>query len=133
MTDQAAKFTCPRAVEDGAVSPVFKFGSEHEWRPDGTCSYCGSLSEGRFFEAVEAGEEVTPTDKPYKAYVRSAGGSGKFYFQHLSEEGRTRFVELANSKRMRLAFPGHFYVLPFFCRRADPPASPTASPTAAPE
>lgn len=118
-------FTCPRAVEDGAVSPVFKFGTEHVWREDGTCSYCGSLSEARFFEAVEAGLEVTPTDKSYKAYVRGApGGSstGKFYFQHLSEEGRTKFVELVNSKAMKLATPGHFYTTPFFCRRVEKPA-----------
>lgn len=115
-------FTCPRAVEDGAVSPVFKFGTEHVWRADGTCSYCGSLSEDRFFACVDAGDEVTPTDKSYKAYVRAAGGSGKFYFQHLSEAGRNRFVELVNSKKMKLAHPGHFYVLPFFCRRAEKPA-----------
>lgn len=117
------KFTCPRAVEDGATSPVFRFGTEHEWRPDGTCSYCGSMSEDRFFHCVEElGLEVTPTDKSYKAYVRGAPGAGKFYFQHLSEAGKARFIELANSKRMRLAFPGRFYVLPFFCGRASPPA-----------
>lgn len=119
------KFTCPRAIEDGSVSPVFKFGTEHVWREDGTCSYCGGLSEDKFFEAVEAGLEVTPTDKSYKAYVRGApGGSptGKFYFQHLSEEGRRRFVDLLNSKTMKLATPGHFYVMPFFCQRANPPA-----------
>lgn len=45
----------------------------------------------------------------------------KFYFQHLSGEQRTRFIQLYNEKRMRLAFPGHFYVLPFFCRRAEAP------------
>lgn len=125
-------FTCPRAVEDGATSPVFRFGTEHEWGPDGTCSYCGSLSEARFFECVEEGMEVTPTDKSYKAYVRGAGGSptGKFYFQHLSEDGRNRFVELVNSKKMRLAYPGHFYVMPFFCRRAEPARQPSDGVTA---
>lgn len=116
------KFTCPRAVEDVAVSPVFKFGTEHEWRPDSTCSYCGSLSEDRFFHAVEElGLEVTPTDKSYKAYVHGLGGSGKFYFQHLSEAGSTKFIELVNSKVMKLAVPGHFYVTPFFCRRVESP------------
>ncbi len=118
------KFTCPRAVEDGAVSPVFRFGTDHEWRQDGTCSYCGSISEERFFECVEQGLEVTPTDKSYKAYVRGAGNgpTGKFYFQHLSEEGYHRFVDLLNSKKMKLAAPGYFYTLPFFCRRAEKPA-----------
>lgn len=40
----------------------------------------------------------------------------KFYFQHLSEPQQQRFVELLNAGRMSLSFPGHFYVLPFFCR-----------------
>lgn len=39
----------------------------------------------------------------------------KFYFQHLSDAQRKRFVELYNEKRLRLSAPGHFYVLPFFC------------------
>jgi hypothetical protein len=45
----------------------------------------------------------------------------KFYFQHLSREQKIHFVELLNAKRIHLAYPGHFYVLPFFCTmRAQP-------------
>lgn len=39
----------------------------------------------------------------------------KFYFQHLSEDQRAEFVELYNAKKFNFAFPGHFYVMPFFC------------------
>lgn len=39
----------------------------------------------------------------------------KFYFQHLSEAQRTRFIELVNAKKVSIGYPGYFYVLPFFC------------------
>lgn len=39
----------------------------------------------------------------------------KFYFQHLSPEQQTRFIEFYNSKQMKLGYPGNFYVRPFFC------------------
>lgn len=42
----------------------------------------------------------------------------KFYFQHLSRAERERFINLMNSKTLKLALPGHFYVLPFFAGRA---------------
>jgi hypothetical protein len=41
----------------------------------------------------------------------------KFYFQHLTPEQRIRFVELLNANKLSLEYPGHFYVLPFFCSR----------------
>ncbi|HET9554895.1 MAG TPA: hypothetical protein VFP50_18160 [Anaeromyxobacteraceae bacterium] len=41
----------------------------------------------------------------------------KFYFQHLDEQQRRRFVELLNEKKMKLGYPGHFYRLPFFISR----------------
>ena len=44
----------------------------------------------------------------------------KFYFQHLSSEGQTEFLELLNSGVAKVGMPGHFYVLPFFARRTDP-------------
>lgn len=55
---------CPRQAEGGPLSrePVFP----HE---DGSCGYCGSLSPEQFFEAIERGDEIGPTDKSYKAYV----------------------------------------------------------------
>jgi len=45
----------------------------------------------------------------------SCGQEAKFYFQHLSEAQQQEFIELHNSKAMRLAYPGYFYVRPFFC------------------
>lgn len=142
------------------------------WGGDGTCSYCGSISEEAFFAAVEAGAEVGPTDKSYKAYIdlpepnagtltiyssanheqtgdgwefltaeraEEAGldsyarehyvgqwvviepmravRHGKFYFQHLSESGRDRFIEMVNAKTMKIGMPGHFYSTPYFCQR----------------
>lgn len=57
---------CPRRGE------VFMAGhrvAEDYWHRDGTCSYCGSLSPEKFFEAIEAGYEIGPTDKSYKVYV----------------------------------------------------------------
>ncbi len=45
----------------------------------------------------------------------------KFYYQHLSEDQAREFVDLMNSGRMRIGYPGHLYVLPFFAqRRTDP-------------
>jgi hypothetical protein len=41
----------------------------------------------------------------------------KFYFQHLSEEQRTQFVDLMNTRKVNIGYPGHFYALPFFCTR----------------
>lgn len=38
----------------------------------------------------------------------------KFYFQHLTDEEQERFIEFLNAKKFNLAFPGHFYRLPFF-------------------
>ncbi len=39
---------------------------------------------------------------------------GKFYFQHLSVEQKNRFIELHNEKKMKIGYPGYFYVLPYF-------------------
>jgi hypothetical protein len=94
------------------------------WRADGTCSYCGSVSQARFLKFVEDGGELTPTDKSYKVYlVSKLGRDGKmveapglkFYFQHLDEHGQKEFVRLYNEKKMALGYPGHFYVRPYFC------------------
>lgn len=100
---------CPRRDDLGGA--VFKLPEEDHWREDGTCSYCGSLAPDEFMRQAEASTELTPTDKNYKVYV---GGHRKFYFPHLSVEQMKRFVDLVNAKTLRLAFPGHFYVRPFF-------------------
>lgn len=87
------------------------------------CSYCGSISPEELFAAIAAGCKVTPTDKSYKIYCDvplDAGGTAhaKFYFQHLDQAGKDRFLELYNTKAMALAIPGYFYVTPYFARAA---------------
>jgi len=96
---------------------------------------------------IRDGGEVEPTDKNYKAYIKcpypdpregetktyavSTGEDGtevhgtsvygvtaKFYFRHLSEAQRGEFMQLYNDNRMNVGYPGDFYVLPYFCRRA---------------
>jgi hypothetical protein len=85
-----------------------------------TCSYCGSLNPDTFMQGLEEGKyTLTPTDKGYKVYVDGAGLShDKFYFQHLSETQMLRFIELYNSKALKLGYPGHFYTLPYFIKSA---------------
>ena len=142
---------CPRQ-RDEAVLPVQREHRTHI-TIDGRCSYCGSLTEDLFLQAVRDGCELGPTDKNYKVYVKRpnprAGKScvvgsrswtdstgqrcqenihgtepatthDKFYFQHLSQEGRDEFLRLLNECKVKIGMPGYFYVLPFFARRADP-------------
>jgi len=167
-----AGFLCPRRSESGMA--IAQKGKDWWGNRDGhkSCSYCGSLSPAEFFAAIDAGADVTPTDKNYKAYVELANplagqtvvvaresgsaydGDGKpnrpdlthaeklagyydrpimgtaaptktakFYFQHLSEAERERFIELLNAKKIKLAFPGYFYRLPFFCQRVETKAA----------
>ena len=99
---------CPRRSE----IPTTDDGEDRY--DDGKCSYCGSLSAGAFFDRVEAGELVGPTDKSYKAYI---GGNGKFYFQHLeSNYAKHRFIRMFNDRTMKLGPPGNFYVTPYFMK-----------------
>lgn len=105
---------CPRRTE---VPSQFHTTTEDTWRDDGTCSYCGSMSKEDFFKAIEDGNELTPTDKNYKIYVNH---TKKFYFQHLIEpEDQNRFIALVNGfndRKIKFSYPGHLYVLPFFCK-----------------
>jgi hypothetical protein len=70
-------------------------------------------------------ENITPEEKA-AGYVHRqriakapAFKTEKFYFQHLSDEQKARFVELINTKVVMFAHPGHFYVIPYFMR-AEP-------------
>lgn len=157
---------CPRR-DEGAAGQIFT--GPDTWRPNGTCSFCGSMNPDTLMELLESGgAELGPTDKSYKVYVsrlnpiagqiiRIGSDSGpafdragmpsrsdltpeeikanhyhrditgpaapmtheKFYFRHLSDDQRKRFVELLNEKRLKIGYPGHFYALPFFCVRAS--------------
>lgn len=129
MTDE--RFTCPRREE----GPRWDVKDEDQWTTVFTragmraCNYCGSLDPQEVLDGVETGVLVLgPTDKNYKAYVETDDGAtfeghpkgqaaGKLYFQHLSDEQRLRFIQLHNDRVMKVGYPGHFYVDPFFCRR----------------
>lgn len=58
---------CPRRSE----GPAFTKGPDTWIERDGypCCSFCGSLKPSAFFEAIEVGAELGPTDKSYKVYV----------------------------------------------------------------
>jgi len=122
MTDQI----CPRARENGATLSMMKppFNGEMVWRDNDTCSYCGSYNPDQLMARLEAGDiQLGPTDKDYKVYIENSGGEPlsaiKFYFQHFDEEQKHRFIELHNEGKLKIGMPGHFYRLPFFCRRED--------------
>lgn len=108
---------CPRRAE--TFGP-FKLPEFDTWGSDKTCSYCGSLSPVEFMRMVESGIEVGPTDKNYKVYV---GSHQKFYFQHLDEVQQNQFIALLNAKAVKIGYPGHFYVAPFFIH-FGPPVKP---------
>lgn len=121
--------TCPRRFE----APPGRYQENADTWEEGhglvgqdaigtSCSYCGSLNPDRFLELVEQEWVVGPTDKPYKVYLsppgRVGGREAKVYLQHLSEEQRDQFIDLYNTKQMKIGYPGRFYVLPFFCQPA---------------
>lgn len=117
------RFYCPRALESGGgPDSPFKppMNGEAHWRDDRTCSYCGSISPELLFDQIEKGARLTPTDKSYKLYVdlidARVDGTAKFYFQHLDDAGRDRFIALFNARAMTLGYPGFFYVAPYFAR-----------------
>lgn len=94
------------------------------WDKNGTCSYCGSLKGEEMIERIKAGTAtLIPTDKSYKVYVETVDPATretkreKFYFQHFSREQADEFIKLHNDKTLKLGYPGHFYVAPYFCAR----------------
>lgn len=78
---------CPRRVEDGTYgASVFKFDRDDSWRPDGTCSYCGSIDPDDLMERLEAGTvQIGATDKSYKIYVSNDGGE-PFFQTHRTDD-----------------------------------------------
>jgi hypothetical protein len=104
------KTTCPRRVNE--LGPWEHKEGLDTWREDGTCSFCGSLHPDKFIQAVKDGAGVVPTDKNYKAYVNP--GHRKVYFQHMDADQKQELVRLINDKKVNFAYPGYFYVLPFF-------------------
>lgn len=62
--------TCPRRMREFGPwergADLDRWDEERGYR---NCSFCGSLHPDDFLAAVEAGAEVGPTDKGYKAYI----------------------------------------------------------------
>lgn len=144
-------FFCPRGPGPGTVfKPPFNGEATwREDGTCSFCGSLNPDEFMRRLEAGDV--EVGPTDKSYKVYVKNVGGAQfkqtyrdcpsdapkhgpddcthwvtrevgdtKFYFQHLSPE-QQRFIELYNERRMRIGYPGHFYVTPFFCAPGPAP------------
>ena len=115
------KTYCPRGPGPGTPFQA-PFDGEMTWEERGServCSYCGGLHPEDALRLLADGVSASPTDKNYKLYI----GNHKFYFQHMSSEQQDTFIKLHNDKKMNLAFPGRFYVTPYFCARepAKPP------------
>jgi hypothetical protein len=60
--------TQPCPLQDSQAT-CFKL-EPSQWREDGTCSYCGSISPEEFLKAAKEGCELGPTDKNYKVYIK---------------------------------------------------------------
>lgn len=58
-----------------------------------------------------------PADQTHWTWETVERQECKFYFEHLSEEQKKRFVQLLNEKKLHLGEPGYFYRLPFFVTR----------------
>ena len=72
------------------------------------CNYCGSMHPDRFFRNIKEGIKLSPTDKNYKVYVETGKhGMDKFYWYHLNEEEKKKFVSLMNEGKVKngLSFP----------------------------
>ena len=104
-----------KSAEEIAASPFVynhKLPQPH-WEKDGTCSHCGGMRPSIALKAIREGATVVPTDKNYKCYVEGVSLPGcpanKCYFNHFSEAQAIEFVVLVETKKMKLASPGHFY------------------------
>ena len=63
----------------------------------------------------------TPPHMPDECshWVTQLRNGAKFYFQHLTDEQKQRFVNLYNQSKIKLDYPGYFYRMPFFMKVAD--------------
>jgi len=72
----------------------------------------------RIDEPSKPGEIMKdPMDQSHWVWETRLRDECKFYFQHLSDEQRQRFVELLNDKKLKLSYPGYFYRMPFFIEK----------------
>lgn len=72
--------------------------------------------DGQSEEQVESSLNLKWNERELPLLQGSCGQEAKFYYQHLTPEEMTEFVQLYNERKMHVGYPGHFYVLPFFCQ-----------------
>lgn len=56
--------------------------------------------------------------KECRHWVTRPTSECKFYFEHFSQEQCRKFIDLLNGGRLRVNYPGYFYTVPFFAKRA---------------
>lgn len=74
----------------------------------------GGERDGKTPEQIQA-DLTVEWDRQASGWLHGSQ-TAKFYYQHLSEAQRDEFIDLINTKRMAIGYPGHFYVLPFFAQ-----------------
>lgn len=83
----------------------------------------GEVFKQTYRDCHTQGVKDCPGPKECTHWVTRPMEVTKFYFQHFSEEQRHRFIELLNEKKVKIGYPGRFYVLPFFIQRTPAPAA----------
>lgn len=79
----------------------------------------GGLHPDKTLELIKEGCTITPTDKNYKIYIDTPHGQFKAYFYDWTDLQKSELINLINDKKVSFNYPGYFYVLPFFCVKAD--------------
>ena len=116
----AVEVQCPRMAE--APRSFRVHDRKFYVLSNGKCGYCNSLMQDEFMALLEAGTiQLGATDKNYKVYVHGHPKLSfcKFYFQHLTEDQKKRFVVLLNERKIKFQGDIAFYILPFFMERPD--------------
>jgi hypothetical protein len=77
-------------------------------------------AKGELVKSLYAPEDITDEEMINNFYKRPFFGKAsqfntfKFYFHHLSLEEQGKFVKLFEDSKFNFAYPGKFYVKPFF-------------------
>lgn len=124
-----------RAIDEGCeLGPTDKNYKVYVDRPDPDVGKPWIYGSANFLQSGPGWVEVTPENmaslpqdtrhmlRPGEWVLvepKQRMRQNKFYFQHLSVDERKRFIELLNAKALKIGYPGHFYVLPFFMTRQE--------------
>jgi hypothetical protein len=141
ITEEAFLAACVRGDQLGPTDKSYKvYVDLPEGEPDrlrvlSHATFLPSNSGERYVRGADLSEEqraivqqegITFREDDYYQFApRGSIKHAKFYFQHLTQAGCEKFIELLNAKRLNIGYPGRFYVLPFFCVPVkEDPASP---------